>query len=71
MIMKSNGGLGLIWAFFRVKAFKKGTMHFEFLDEKVWMTFNKAVAEQEGGCCQERERNNCVYREAVRALHPL
>lgn len=36
------------WAFFRVKAFKKGTMHFEFLDEKVWMTFNKAVAEQRG-----------------------
>lgn len=36
------------WAFFRVKAFKKGTMHFEFLDEKVWMTFNQAVAEQRG-----------------------
>lgn len=36
------------WAFFRVKGFKKGTMHFEFLDEKVWMTFNKAVAEQRG-----------------------
>lgn len=36
------------WAFFRVKAFKKGTMHFEFLDEKVWTMFNQAVAEQRG-----------------------
>ena len=36
------------WAFFRVKGFKKGTMHFEFLDEKVWMMFNQAVAEQRG-----------------------
>ena len=36
------------WAFFRVKGFKKGTMHFEFLDDKVWMMFNQAVAEQRG-----------------------
>ena len=70
MIMKSNGGTWFNWAFFRVKAFKKGTMHFEFLDEKVWMTFNQAVAEQRGWVLQRRERNNCMYREAVRALQP-
>lgn len=36
------------WAFFRIKGFKKGTMHFEFLDENVWMKFNQSVAKQRG-----------------------
>ena len=36
------------WAFFRVKGFKKGTMHFEFLNEDVWMRFNQQVAKQRG-----------------------
>lgn len=36
------------WAFFRVKGFKKGTMHFEFLDKNVWIKFNQAVAKQRG-----------------------
>lgn len=36
------------WGFFRCKAFKKGTMHFEFLDEDVWMRFNRRVAELRG-----------------------
>lgn len=35
-------------AFFRVKAFKKGTMHFEFTDEEVWAKFNRTVAEIRG-----------------------
>ena len=36
------------WTFFRIKGFKKGTMHFEFLDEQVWMNFNRKVAEYKG-----------------------
>lgn len=36
------------WGFFRIKCFKKGTMHFEFLDENVWMKFNREVAKQRG-----------------------
>lgn len=36
------------WGFFRVKGFKKGTMHFEFLDEDLWMAFNQTVAKQRG-----------------------
>lgn len=36
------------WAFFRVKAFKKGTMHFEFKDENVYIKFNQEVAKQRG-----------------------
>ena len=34
--------------FFRFKGFKKGTMHLEFLDEDVWMLFNRRVAEIKG-----------------------
>lgn len=36
------------WGFFRIKGFKKGTMHFEFKDEDVWAKFNRAVAEIRG-----------------------
>ena len=36
------------WSFFRIKAFKKGTMHFEFLNENVWIQFNQQVAKQRG-----------------------
>lgn len=34
--------------FFRVRGYKKGTMHFEFLDENVWMEFNRRVAKIKG-----------------------
>ena len=30
-------------AFFRVKAFKKGTVHLEFKDEALWTKFNLTV----------------------------
>lgn len=34
--------------FFRFKGFKKGTMHFEFVDENLWRKFNQRVAEIRG-----------------------
>lgn len=34
--------------FFRFKGFKKGTMHVEFLDDDLWMLFNRRVAEIKG-----------------------
>lgn len=36
------------WNFFRVRGYKKGTMHFEFKDEKVWEQFNMEVAKAKG-----------------------
>lgn len=36
------------WGFFRCKGFKKGTMHFEFLDEDVWFKFNYECAKIKG-----------------------
>lgn len=37
-----------IGGFFRIKGHKKGTMHFEFLDDKVWEMFNRKVAKIKG-----------------------
>lgn len=34
--------------FFRIRCYKKGTMHFEFKDESVWSRFNQAVAKIKG-----------------------
>ena len=34
--------------FFKVRGYKKGTMHFEFLNEDVWMKFNIEVARAKG-----------------------
>jgi hypothetical protein len=36
------------WGFFRIRGYKKGTMHFEFADAKVWEQFNRRVAEIKG-----------------------
>lgn len=33
---------------FRVRGYKKGTMHFEFRDEEVWLEFNRRVAKIKG-----------------------
>lgn len=34
--------------FFRVKAYKKGTLHCEFKDEKIWADFNQRIAKIKG-----------------------
>ncbi len=36
------------WGFFRVKGFKKGTMHFTFKDQDVWAKFNQQIARIKG-----------------------
>ena len=36
------------WRFFKIRGYKKGTMHFEFKDEDIWMKFNMEVAKVKG-----------------------
>lgn len=36
------------WGFFKIRGYKKGTMHFEFIDEDIWIKFNRKVAEIRG-----------------------
>lgn len=38
----------VITGFFRIRGYKKGTMHFEFIDEDVWAKFNQGVANIKG-----------------------
>jgi len=42
-------GAWVVWnKFFRVRGYKKGTLHFEFIDEPVWAEFNLRVAKIKG-----------------------
>lgn len=36
------------WGFFRCRAYKKGTVHFEFLSDEVWSKFNQTIAQIKG-----------------------
>ena len=45
---KPEWGQWFDWSFFRCKGFKKGTMHFEFKDEKLLQQFNLRVAKIKG-----------------------
>lgn len=44
------------WGFFRIRGYKKGTMHFEFLDEDIWIKFNVKVAEIKGWRLPAKQR---------------
>lgn len=46
--MKMEWGKWYNWGFFRIRGYKKGTMHFEFQDEDIWMKFNTEVARIKG-----------------------
>lgn len=41
-------GVWFEWGFFKCIAYKKGTMHFQFLDEDVWFKFNYEVSKVKG-----------------------
>jgi hypothetical protein len=36
------------WGYFRIRAYKKGTMHFEFKDADLWGKFNQRIAKIKG-----------------------
>jgi hypothetical protein len=48
------------WGFFRMKGFMKGTMHFEFKDEKVWDLFNQKVGKLKGFALYEKVKTKPV-----------
>lgn len=45
---RPDWGTWFEWGFFRCRGYKKGTMHFEFIDENVWARFNQEVAKAKG-----------------------
>jgi hypothetical protein len=50
------------WGFFRFRAYKKGTVHFEFLDEEVWAAVNARYARIKGQVLPEAFRRKAARR---------
>lgn len=46
--LKPEWGQWFEWGFFKVRGYKKGTMHFVFKDRKQWELFNRQVARIKG-----------------------
>lgn len=53
------------WGFFRFRAYKKGTVHFEFLDEEVWAAVNARYARIKGQVLPETHRRPKRQRAAA------
>lgn len=53
------------WGYFRIKGFKKGTMHFEFRDEKLWMDFNQRVAKIKGWSLPKKSEKKSRTKKAA------
>jgi predicted RNA methylase len=53
--------------FFRIKGYKKGTMHFQFIDDKIWETFNRQVAELKGWQLPEKTDNKTKGTERTKS----
>ncbi len=49
--------------FFRVRAYKKGTLHCEFKDEKIWADFNQRIAKIKGYPLPEAVKKNAYDQE--------
>ena len=54
--------------FFRIRGYKKGTMHFEFLDEDVWAKFNAEVARIRGWQLPKPRKNRPSKKEVRTTL---
>lgn len=54
---RPDWGTWFNWGFFRCRGYKKGTMHFEFLDEAVWAKFNQTVAQARGWHLGKQTKN--------------
>ena len=62
------------WDFFRIRCYKKGTVHFEFKDEKVWQQFNARVAKLKGYPLPEKKeqtkyQNKQTGRKAPKPMY--
>ena len=53
---KAHWGEWYEWGFFKIRFYKKGTVHCEFLDEDVWMRFNAEVARIKGWALPKNTR---------------
>jgi len=60
--LKKEWGKWFETDFFRLRCYKKGTMHFEFKDEKVWSNFNQRVAKLKGYPLPEKKEQTAYQQ---------
>ena len=58
----NDWGTWIDFGMFRMKAFKKGTVHFEFKDEHVWGLFNQRVAKLKGYPLPEKKEQTAYQK---------
>lgn len=61
--MKTEWGQWIEWNYFRIKCFKKGTIHFEFKDREIWGRFNQRVAKIKGYPLYEKAPDKRTERQ--------
>lgn len=54
------------WGYFNIKCFKKGTIHFEFLDRELWGRFNQRVAKIKGFPLYEKAPDKRTDRQKAK-----
>jgi len=59
---KIEWGQWFDWGYFRVRCYKKGTMHLEFKSEDVWAMFNQRVAKLKGYPLPEQKTQTAYQR---------
>lgn len=64
---KVNWGEWIQWGYFNIKCFKKGTIHFEFLDRELWGRFNQRVAKIKGYPLYEKAPDKRTERQKEKA----
>jgi len=67
---KAEYGQWADWAYFKIKCFKKGTIHFEFKDRDVWAMFNQRVAKIKGFPLFEKAPDKRTERQKAKAQEP-
>lgn len=55
------------WSFFRCRAYKKGTMHFEFKDRQIWGLFNQRIAKIKGFPLYEKAPDKRTEKQKAKA----
>lgn len=64
---KVEWGEWINWTYFKIKCFKKGTIHFEFLDRELWGRFNQRVAKIKGFPLYEKAPDKRTERQKEKA----
>jgi len=67
--IKKEWGQWFNWGYFKIRAYKKGTIHFEFLNEKVWADFNQRVAKLKGYPLPEKKKQT-TYQDKQTGRKP-